>query len=351
MRHVRIDELEEIANRCLRPEVSEYFSQGAFASLTTSAAPAAWDRLRLRPRVLRDVSRVSTVATVLGHELATPILVAPTALQRAAHAEGEVATARAVAAARSLMTVSSNSGSTFEDISGTGAQWWLQVYIRRDRGLTKAMLQRAQAAGATAMVLTADTPVVGYKRNVRQPATDVIPAEHQRVNLDAAGLPETAIDHADDVTPDDIGWLRDVTGLPVIVKGVLREDDARTAAAAGAVAIWVSNHGGRQLDQSITTAEALPGIVEALSGTPAEVYVDGGIRKAEHVLAALSLGAKAVFLGRPVLWALAAGGDVHQGGCAGVADLLTGLTADLAHVMAIAGARHVGELTRDLVAG
>ncbi len=344
-----IDELESIATRCLPPEVSEYFSQGAFAGLTTSAAPGAWDRLRLRPRVLRDVSRVSTTTTVLGHEVATPILVAPTALQRAAHPEGEVATARAVAATRSLMAVSSNSGSTFEDIAATGAQWWLQVYIRRDRGLTTAMLQRARAAGATALVLTADTPVVGYKRNAGQPATDVVPAEHQRVNIDAAGLPQSAIEHAADLTPDDIGWLHDVTGLPVIVKGVLRGDDARTVAAAGAVAVWVSNHGGRQLDQSITTADALPGIVAALSGTPAEVYVDGGIRKAEHVLAALSLGARAVFLGRPVLWALAAGGDVHQGGCAGVAHLLTELTGDLEHVMALAGARHADELTPDLV--
>ncbi len=346
---MRVDELEEIALRCLPPEVSEYFNQGAFAGLTTSAAPGAWDRLRLRPRVLRDVSCVSTAATVLGHEVATPIMVAPTALQRAAHPEGEVATARAVAATSSLMCVSSNSGSTFEDIAATGVQWWLQVYIRRDRGLTLAMLQRARAAGASAMVLTADTPVVGYKRNAGQPATDVIPAEHQRVNLDAIGLPQSALEHAADVGPDDIGWLHEVTGLPVIVKGVLREDDARMVAAAGAVAVWVSNHGGRQLDQSITTAEALPAIASALSGTGTEVYVDGGIRKAEHVLAALSLGAKAVFLGRPVLWALAAGGDVHQGGRAGVAHLLTELTGDLAHVMALAGARNVAELSPDLV--
>ncbi len=346
---MRIDELETIATRCLPPEVSEYFSQGAFAGLTTSAAPGAWDRLRLRPRVLRDVSRVSTTTTVLGHEVATPILVAPTALQRAAHPDGEVATARAVAASGSLVAVSSNSGSTFEDIAATGAQWWLQVYIRRDRGLTAAMLQRARDAGATALVLTADTPVVGYKRNAGQPATEVFPAERQRVNIDAAGLPESALMQASDLTPDDIGWLRDVTGLPVIVKGVLREDDARMVIAAGAVAVWVSNHGGRQLDQSITTAEALPGVVAAVAGTEAEVYVDGGIRKAEHVLAALSLGARAVFLGRPVLWALAAGGDVHQGGFAGVAHLLTELTGDLEHVMTLAGARHTGELTPDLV--
>jgi 4-hydroxymandelate oxidase len=350
MRCVHVDELEQLAIRCLPPEVSEYFGQGAFAGVTTSAAPLAWDRLRLWPRVLRDVSAVSTATTVLGQAVTTPILVAPTALQRGAHPEGEVATARAAAAAGSLMTVSSNSGSTFEDIASTGVQWWLQVYIRRDRGLTKAMLERARAAGATALALTVDTPVVGYKRNLGVPANDFIPADRQRVNLDAAGLPDSALDQATNITPHDNGGLRDVTGQPVIVKGVLRADDARLAAEAGAAAVWVSNHGGRQLDQSVATAEALPGVVAALSGSQAEVYVDGGIRKAEHVLAALALGARAVFLGRPVLWALAAGGEVHQGGSAGVTDLLTGLTEELAHVMTIAGARDVGELTSDLVA-
>lgn len=346
---MRLDELAEKATRCLPPPVSEFFNQGASAGLTTSAAPSAWDRLRLRPRMLRDVSSVSTGTTVLGHEVAAPILVAPTSLQRAAHPDGEVATARAAAASRSLMVVSSNAGCAFEDIAATGVQWWLQAYVLRDRELTTAMLQRGRDAGASAIVLTVDTPVVGRKRNVGPPAYDTVPEEFLRANLDTAGLPDSALDKADDLTPDAIGWLKDVTGLPVVVKGVLREDDARTVVAAGAAAVWVSNHGGRQLDQAIATADALPAVVSAVTGSAAEVYVDGGLRRAEHVLAALALGARAVFIGRPVLWALAAGGDAGEGGNAGVAQLLSEFTSDLRHVMTLAGARHAGELTADLV--
>jgi 4-hydroxymandelate oxidase len=366
-RCVRLDELEQQATRRLPPPVSEYFNQGASAGLTTSAAPAAWDRLRFRPRMLRDVSGVRTTTHVLGHKLATPILIAPTTLQRAAHPDGEVATARAAAAAGSLMVVSSNAGSDFRDIAATGAQWWLQAYVLRDRGLTTAMLQRGRDAGASAIVLTADTPVVGRKRTAGQPVWDVVPENLLRANLDTQALPESALDKADDLTPDAIGWLHEVTGLPVVVKGVLRGDDARTVVAAGAAAVYVSNHGGRQLDQAIATADALPEIAAALDGTGAEVYVDGGLRRAEHVLAALALGARAAFLGRPVLWALTAGrltaapagaaaaghaGDedqVGRGGSAGVAALLTELTEDLAQVMMLAGARDIAGLTADLV--
>jgi 4-hydroxymandelate oxidase len=349
---VHLDELRERATRQLPPPVSEYFNQGASAGLTTSAAPAAWDRLRFRPRVLRDVSKVRTAARVLGHELATPILVAPSTLHRAAHPDGEVATATGAAAAGSLMVLSSNAGRDFGDIAATGAPWWLQVYVVRDRGLTKAMVQRGRDAGASALVLTVDTPVVGQKSNAGRSVWEVVPDDFVRLNLDADGLPDSAIDKADDLTPDTIGWLRDMTGLPVVVKGVLRGDDASTAISAGAAAIWVSNHGGRQLDQSIATADALPEVVGAVGATGAEVYVDGGLRRAEHVMAALALGARAVFLGRPILWALTAGGEpgqVGRGGADGVARLPTGLTDDLAHVMTLAGANELAELTPDLV--
>jgi 4-hydroxymandelate oxidase len=344
-----LDELRSRAVAKLPPPVSEYVSQGASAGLTARVAAQAWDGIRLRPRVLRDVSCVRTATHVLGQELDTPILVAPTTLQRAAHPDGEVATARGTAAAGSLMVVSSNSGSAFGDIAATGARWWLQAYVLRDRGLTTAMLQRGRDAGASAVVLTADTPVVGRKLNAGPPVWDVVPADFVRANIDAAGLPESALDKADDLTPDSIGWLHEVTGLPVVVKGVLRADDAATAVAAGAVAVHVSNHGGRQLDQAVATADALPGIAEALAGTGAEVYVDGGIRRAEHVLAALALGADAVFLGRPVIWALTAGGADGGGGSDGVAWLLTTLTDELRHVMTLAGARDLSDLTTDLV--
>lgn len=329
--------------------VSEYFSQGASACVTTSSAPEAWGRLRFRPRMLRDVSSVSTATEVLGHKLATPIMVAPTTLQRAAHPDGEIATARGAAKAGSLMVVSSNAGSAFEDIAATGVCWWLQPYVLRDRGLTSEMIKRGVDAGASAIVLTVDTPVVGRKYNAGEPVWDAVPAEFQRTNLNPNGLPEGALDKADDLTPDSIGWLREMTGLPVVVKGILRADDARTAVAAGAAAVYVSNHGGRQLDQAVATADALPAIAEAVAGTGAEVYVDGGLRRGEHVFGAMALGAKAVLLGRPVLWALTAGGESGSGGADGVAELITELTSELTHVMTLAGVHNADELTSDLV--
>jgi 4-hydroxymandelate oxidase len=344
-----MDELQRIATGRLPQPVSEYFNQGAADGISVAAATAAWDRIRFRPRILRDVSKVSTATTVLGHDLATPVCVAPTAMHRAAHPLGEVATARGTAAAGTIMQVSTNGGVTFEQIGATGVQWWLQSYVLRDRGLTTAILQRAVAAGAAAVVLTADTPVVGRKHNASQSVYDVVPAEYVTANIDQGSLPDSALDMADDLTPDTIGWLRDVTGLPVVVKGVLRADDARTVVAAGADAVQVSNHGGRQLDQAVATADALPEIAAAMHGSGAEIYVDGGIRRAEHVLAALALGARAVFLGRPVLWALAAGGESADGGADGVAGLLRGLTDELREVMILAGARSIGEITSDLL--
>ena len=346
---MRLDDLHGRALLRLQPEVAEHFDQGAGAGLTAGEAAAAWDRLRLRPRMLRDVSGISTATTVLGHQLATPVMVAPTAMQRAAHQDGEVATARAAAEAGSLIEVSTNSGSRFADIAAAGAPWWLQVYVLRDRGLTRAILDRAVEAGASALVLTADTPVVGRKRNAGKDIWEVVPEDFLLVNIEDATVPADGLDKAEDLSPDVIGWLRDATGLPVVVKGVLRADDARAVVSAGASAVQVSNHGGRQLDLAVSTDEALPEIAAALTGSGAQVYVDGGIRRAEHVLAALALGANGVFIGRPVLWALAAGGASGQGGCDGVLELLSEFTDELAHVMMLAGARSINELTSDLV--
>jgi 4-hydroxymandelate oxidase len=344
-----MDELRRIATERLPAPVSEYYNQGAADGISAAAATAAWDRIRFRPRILRDVSSVSTATTVLGSELSTPVGVAPTAMHRAAHPMGEVATARGAAATGALMQVSTNSGMTFEQVGATGVRWWLQCYVLRDRGLTKAILQHAVDAGASAVVLTADTPVVGRKHNASENVYDVVPADYVTANVDQGDLPDSALDKADDLTPDTIGWLRDITGLPVVVKGVLRADDARTVVAAGAAAIQVSNHGGRQLDQAVATADALPEIAAAMHASGAEIYVDGGIRRAEHVLAALALGARAVFIGRPVLWALSAGGASGEGGADGVADLLRRLTDEVKEVMKLAGARTVGEITSDLV--
>lgn len=346
---LRVDELRRRAVQVLPPEVSEYFNSGARNGLSAAEAVASWDRIRLLPKMLRNVSAVSTATSVLGQPVATPILVAPMAMQKAAHPEGEAAVARAAAAAGSLMAVSTNAGTKFSDIGAARVPWWLQVYVLQDRGVTAALLQAAKAAGASAIVLTVDTPIVGSKYLAGRSIYEVVPDDFRLINVDKAGVPEAALVQADDLTPDDIGWLRDLTGLPVVVKGVLRADDARLLVGAGAAAVQVSNHGGRQLDQAVAVADALPEIAAAVEGTGAEVYVDGGIRRAEHVLAALALGARAVFIGRPVLWALAAGGSSGHGGEDGVADLLARFTVDFREVMALAGVRAPGEISADLV--
>ncbi len=332
---VDIAELEQRARRLLTPEVYDYYAGGSGSERTLRASVAAWQQHWLLPRVLRDVSTVDTSVRLPGlPEIVaqTPVGVAPTGFQGLASPDGELATARGAAAAGALMIVSSRCSRRLEDIGeiaadGEGA-WWFQVYVMRDRDLTARLVARAVAAGARALVLTADTPVVGHKRRDR--GEDLITETEFTVNtgpladLSLAG-------QAADLTFADIGWLARLSGVPVLVKGVLRADDARACLAAGAAGVIVSNHGGRQLDGAVPTALALPAVAAEV-GSTAAVFADGGLRTGADVLAALGLGARAVFLGRPVLWALACGG------ANGVRNLLSGLTSDLAHAMTLAGA-------------
>jgi 4-hydroxymandelate oxidase len=205
------------------------------------------------------------------------------------------------------------------------------------------MLDKAVEGGARAVVLTADTPVVGRKEDDGPTVWDLIPREHLLANLDEDEYEGDDLSKADDLTPDVIGWLTERTGLPVVVKGVLRGDDAKRCADAGAAGVIVSNHGGRQLDGAISTARALPEVAEALSGSSTELYVDGGIRRGEHVLAALALGARAVFVGRPALWALTVGGS------AGVTRLIGDLGDELEHAMRLVGVPEPAGLSPDLL--
>ncbi|HZJ06315.1 MAG TPA: alpha-hydroxy acid oxidase [Nocardioidaceae bacterium] len=333
------DSLERLAGEVLPEPVYRYFRQGARDGVSAGEASAAWDRYRFLPSVLRDVTEVDCSTTALGTSLSSPLAIAPTTLQRAAHPEGELAMARAVAQAGSLLVVSSNSGSTFEEIAATGVRWWLQAYVPADREACKPLLRRAVEAGARAVVLTADTPVVGVKYDgAAATVWDVVDPALLRVNFRPP--PVDSLGHASgdslgdlkatDLGPADIARLGEETGLPVVVKGVLRPEDARRCVEAGAAAIWVSNHGGRQLDYAAATAHCLAAVADEV-GSDAEVYVDGGVRSARHVLSAVSLGARAVFLGRLPLYALAVdGGD-------GVARLLAELGAELEDAMRLVG--------------
>ncbi|KRF14071.1 hypothetical protein ASG90_14960 [Nocardioides sp. Soil797] len=304
-----LEGLEAAARHTLPEPVHRYIRQGAGASLTAAEAAASWDRIRFAPHVLRDVTEVDLGATLLGTEVSAPIGVAPTTFQRAAHPDGELAMARAVAESGALMVVSSNAGTTFADIGGTGVTWWLQAYLPTDRALAEPLLRRAVDAGARAVVLTVDTPVVGTKRDDGPTVWETTDPGWLRVNFDRGYAERPGAEKALDIGPGDIRWLASTTGLPVVVKGVLRPDDARRCVQAGASAVWVSNHGGRQLDRAVATSEVLESVVAAVGGD-AEVYVDGGLRSGTDVLAAMALGADAAFLGRLPLWCLAAGEDL-----------------------------------------
>jgi 4-hydroxymandelate oxidase len=305
-----LDQVETLARERLPEAVFRYVAEGARDEISLREASAAWDAVRLAPRVLRDVSTVHTRTTLMGTDFEVPIGIAPMTLQRAADPAGEVTMAAAARRAGVPMVLSSNAGSSFADVAATDAHWWLQVYVAADRRDSVPMLEAAAEAGAEAVVLTADTPVLGTRYPLSGGPGIWEIADPGWIGANATrplGLDPEERAKAMDLGPDDIGWLAETSGLPVVVKGVLRPDDARRCVAAGAGAVWISNHGGRQLDQVVATARCVEGVRAAVGGS-AEIYVDGGIRSGLHALIALALGADAAFVGRPLFHALAADG-------------------------------------------
>jgi 4-hydroxymandelate oxidase len=342
---------EREASALLPAHVADYVRATAGGPEVLTEATAAWDAFRHRPRVLRGSGAPSTGTTVLGVRVATPVLVAPMAQQIAAQPDGEAVTARAAAAEGSLLGVSTFTGAPFAAIAAGGAPWWFQVYVLEDRELTDVLLDRAVAAGASAIVLTADItglvhPAPGAAHSVEPSEWGEVPEARRLGNLtqrERARLLGSGNRIVRGLGVDAVQRLHERTGLPIVVKGVLRGDDARRVVDAGAAAVLVSTHGGRALASAVPSARALAEVVAAV-GDVAEVYVDSGIRSGRHVATALALGARAVFVGRPVWWALAARGE------AGVREVLSGLTRELEVTMDLLGAGSVAELTADLVA-
>jgi 4-hydroxymandelate oxidase len=331
------------ARRRLDPAHWDFFAGGAGDERTLGANVEAFGRRRIVPRVLRGTGERDLRTGLLGCELTMPVLIAPTAFHRLAHPDGEVATARAAAAAGTVLVVSMAATQPVEEIATTGALLWFQLYPQPDREFTTTVVRRAEAAGCRALVVTVDSPVFGRReRDVRNGFLDLpsgLACENMR---DADGrIRDIVMDEG--LSWDSIAWLRSRTHLPIVLKGVLHPADARLAVEHGVDALIVSNHGGRQLDGAIASLDALPAVVEAVGGR-LPVLLDGGVRRGTDVLVALALGATAVLVGRPVIWGLT------TGGADGVRSVLEGLRTELDRALALAGAARPTELGADLVA-
>jgi isopentenyl diphosphate isomerase/L-lactate dehydrogenase-like FMN-dependent dehydrogenase len=340
---VNLEGFEPVARERMEPAGYSYCVGGAADEVTLRENVAAFRRRKLRPRVLVDVSSIDTTTELLGQRVSLPVGLAPTALNGLAHPEGEAAVARAAQHAGALFCISTLSSSSLEEAAAAGGPRWFQLYVNEDRSLTERIVKRAHDAGYSALVLTVDLPVVGYReRELRSPITF---SNHRAGNFDelvqaAEDLPHvfrTLFDQT--LSWRDIEWVRSIWDGPLVIKGILTAEDATLAVEHGADAVLVSNHGGRQLDRAPASIDVLEEVVDAVAGG-AEIYLDGGVRRGPDVMVALALGAKAVFIGRPYIYALAAGGE------AGVARCLRLLSAEIENAMALLGVQSTAEITR-----
>jgi 4-hydroxymandelate oxidase len=330
---VNVSDYLEAAAAKVDPAVWCYFEGGAGDEVTLRANRAAYGRWRLRPRMLVDVSEMSTATTLLGTPVAMPLGVAPFAMQSLIDPEGEVSTARAAASANALMCVSTLTTRTHADIAAAGdGPRWLQLYVLRDRQRTLEHIHAARESGYSAVALTIDLPYVGRReRDIRLGFPNPPPDLH---------LPYAALfDTSPALTWHDIEWIRSETEMPLILKGILTHEDATLAVEHGVAAVWVSNHGGRQLDCVAAGLDALPEVVDAVAGR-AEVYVDGGARRGTDVLKGLALGARAVFAARPFAGALAVAGEQ------GVAHALSLLQDEITLGLALLGCTSPDQVAR-----
>lgn len=371
---LNVDDMRREARRRLPRAVFDFIDGGAVDELTLRRNRDAYDRLLFEPRCLVDVSDVDQSVTVLGHTLSTPVIFAPTGLCGMAAIRGELAVARAVQATGTLMALSCMSSVTLEEVARETKEQWIQLYVWRDRGLTRSVIERASAAGYSALMVTVDTQVFGQReRDVRNGATvpprvtvrnavDVVTrfpwfaqlARHPRIEYAnyvdfTRGMPRR-LSVSDFVRAqldpslcwDDLEWIRSLWDGPLIVKGIMSANDARRAAVNGVDAIVVSNHGGRQLDSLPATLDVLPEIVDAVQGEM-EVLLDGGIRRGADVVKAVALGARACMIGRAYLWGLAVAGE------AGARKVVSMLKAEIAKTLMLLGTPTIAELDRSAI--
>jgi 4-hydroxymandelate oxidase len=339
-----VSALAEQAHGLVSTPAWNYLSAGSGDSHTLRRNVEAWASVPLAPRMLVGVSKLDTRLSLLGHDLDAPVLIAPTASHGLFHPGAEVETTRGAAAARTLLVVSTNSTLPVEDIGAASTgPWWFQLYVQRDRSFTRDLVARAERAGASALVLTVDLPVQAPGTTARR---DQLSAHAGAVYGNLTGLTEGRAPHDPGFDPSltwtDIGWLRSLTTLPVLVKGILRADDAALAIDHGVAGVIVSNHGGRALDTVPATVDVLPSVVAAVDGR-VPVLVDGGIRRGIDIAKALALGAAAVLVGRPVIWGLAVDG------ADGVRSVVDTLRRELEAAMTMLGAPTLSDLSPDLI--
>jgi len=358
---INLFEYETLARKYLPEMAWDYYTSGAWDQVTLRDNRTAFERFKLLPRILVDVSQRDLTTKILGQSLQVPILIAPMAFQCLAHPEGEIATATAAANLGIGMVLSTLATKSIDEVTAVREQGsknnspqWFQLYIHRDRGLTRALVERAYASGVEALCLTVDAPVLG-KREQDTRNQFALPPGMELANI--ISLKDLEIPHKygesglftyfaeqldSGITWADLEWLQSLSPLPIAVKGILRGDDAVRAVEHGAKAVIVSNHGGRQLDGAIATIDALSKVVSSV-GDKAEVLMDGGIRRGTDILKALALGAKAVLIGRPVLWGLAVAG------VAGVQHVIEILRDELDLAMALSGCAKLQDIDRSLV--
>jgi isopentenyl diphosphate isomerase/L-lactate dehydrogenase-like FMN-dependent dehydrogenase len=339
---INVFEYEALAQAKMNPAFWDFYQGGSDDEVTLRANRTAFERIRLRPRVLVDVSAgaLNMRTTALDTPVSMPILVAPTALHRMAHPEGECATAQGAGMANTLMITSTTATRSIEEIAqAASGPLWFQLYVYPNFQVAEQLVRRAEAAGYRAIVLTVDLPYLGNREKDRRNNVTIPPEpfyEANFVDVEEKGQPWVPL------TWESLSWLRSITSLPILVKGILTAEDAVLAVEHGVTGIIVSNHGGRQLDTALASIDALPEIVEAVTGR-CEVYIDGGIRRGTDILKALALGARAVLVGRPILWGLAANG------AQGVFQVLEILRKELELSMALAGRPTLDSIDRTLL--
>lgn len=352
---ITIDDIQERASDGMEHSIFDYYFGGADSEITLRENLEAFNRVFLRPRALVDVSVRDTSVTVLGKTLPHPILIAPTALAGMAHPDAEGGIARAAAATGTLLTLSIWGNTAMEDIAPLIDTWWFQMYPYKDRKITQRLIERAEAANCSGLVLTVDTPIAGRRlrdarnqfalpngltlANMTEFALDAVQSQSNMSSM--AAYANAQRDPA--LSWKDVDWMRSITNLPILLKGILHPADAKLAVEHGIAGVIVSNHGGRQLDTALSTIAALPSIVDAVNGQ-IDVLIDGGIRRGTDILKALAFGAKAVMIGRPVVWGLAVGGEN------GVKRVIEILRTEFDTALALAGCPNARDLSRDLLA-